>query len=102
MQIKQGVILAGLDIRMRPALIAAERVWKEYGQPEGVTITCGLDGTHSAGSFHYYGLAVDCRTRYWDDMTTADVAQRLRYLLGGDFDVVIHSSHIHIEYDPTP
>lgn len=98
MKIKQGANLRGLDIRIRPALIVADKVWKKHGQE--LVITCGLDGTHSAGSLHYYGLAIDCRTRYFDKTEITIIAKELRETLGKDFDVIVHYSHIHIEYDP--
>jgi hypothetical protein len=102
MKIKDGVIMQGLQIVMRPALIEAERLWKQFGQEEGVTITSALDGEHSAGSLHYYGLAVDFRTHYW----SPDTAKKVWLLLKGklaeispNFDVIYHKTHIHVEWD---
>lgn len=101
MQIKEGVILAGLDIKMRPVLIEAEKIWKRYGREEGVTVTSGLDGTHSAGSLHYYGRALDFRTRYFSDgERNAVFAELVDALDGTLYDFVNHSTHIHVEYDP--
>ena len=100
MKAKKGAVLAGLQIEMRPALIGAEKVWKEYGRKEGVTITCGLDGIHSAGSLHYYGYAVDLRTWWWRWKKKTEIAQVLQLRLGDDFDVVVEKTHIHLEYDP--
>lgn len=97
MKIKQGANLQGLDIRIRPALIIADKVWKEYKQE--LVITCGLNGTHSAGSLHYYGLAIDCRTRYFTTEEIIVIAAKLRNALGFEFDVIVHKTHIHIEYD---
>ena len=101
MKIKDGVILAGLDIKMRPALMAADYIWKLHDQE--LVVTAGLDGAHSAGSLHYYGLALDLRTRYFED-DGAEAAVELQYeldkLCRGGYDVVLHSSHIHVEYDP--
>tara|TARA_R110001583_G_scaffold34551_1_gene115878 strand:- start:26827 stop:27126 length:300 start_codon:yes stop_codon:yes gene_type:complete len=98
MQIKEGASLQGLDIRMRSALITADRIWQQHGQE--LVVTAGLDGTHSAGSLHYYGRAIDLRTRYFDKAAAVAVAGELRDALGSDFDVVLHSSHVHVEYDP--
>lgn len=100
MKIKNGASIQGLDIRMRPALIAADRIWRKLGQE--LVITSGLDGEHSAGSLHYYGLAVDMRNKYFigDDKQVA--ADKLRNSLNDDFDIVTHASHIHVEYDPNP
>ena len=98
MQIKAGVNIQGIDIKVRPILIIADKLWSTYGQE--LVITAGLDGTHSAGSLHYYGLAVDMRTRYFDKATKIKIALELRRRLGYNYDVVLHSSHIHAEYDP--
>ena len=101
MQIKDGVVLAGLDINMRPVLIEAEKIWKRYGRQEGVTVTSALDGVHSAGSLHYYGRALDFRTRYFsDEEKDAVFAELIDSLDGQKYDFVKHSTHIHIEYDP--
>lgn len=98
MKIKEGVILAGLDIRMRPVLIAAERIWQKAGHE--LVVTSGLEGTHSAGSLHYYGLALDFRTHYLNAEQLPELAEKLREALGPDYDVVIEKTHIHVEYDP--
>lgn len=100
MQCKDGVILAGLDLSMRKALIAAEKIWKELGRPEGVTITSALDGVHSAGSLHYYGFAIDLRTRYFTAEQKVAAAQALMLELPVEYEVIMEPTHIHIEYDP--
>ena len=74
----------------------AERIWIENGRKEGITITAGLDGIHSAGSWHYYGLAVDLRTHYFDETRLKKVYQALKASLP-DYDIVLHSTHIHVE-----
>lgn len=100
MQLKEGVQLAGLDIRMRPVLVVADRIWKEHYRPEGVTITSGLDGCHSPGSLHYYGFALDLRTRYFDSEELESVYNSLRRDLDfRKFDVIRCATHIHVEYD---
>ena len=98
MKLKDGVILAGLQIEMRPGLIVADRLWRKYGHE--LVLTCGLNGSHSAGSLHYYGLAVDCRTFYFDPEELLDLFQELKETLPSEFDVVLESDHIHLEYDP--
>jgi len=97
MKQKEDVILAGLDIRMRPALLAADKIWKAYGQE--LVVTAGLEGEHSAGSLHYYGLAVDLRSRYFTETEKRAVMSELATVLGNSFDVIEHTSHIHVEYD---
>lgn len=108
MRIKSGASIQGLDIRMRPVLIAADAVWKHHGQE--LVVTAGLDGEHSAGSLHYYGRAVDFRTNYFDPNVVPQVVDDLREELKRvlawskqphtDYDVVLEKTHIHVEYDP--
>ena len=101
MKIKKGAILSGLNILMRPVLVEGEKIWKTEGKE--FVVTCGLDGTHSAGSLHYYGLAVDLRAKYWGDPGKHTIAAKLRKFLGVNYQVVVHegrNGHIHVEYDP--
>ena len=94
MKIKPGVILSGLDIRMRPVLQSADIIWKNHGQE--LTVTSGLEGTHSAGSLHYYGLAVDFRTYWWSETEALEVAQELQQALP-DHLVIHEATHIHVQ-----
>ena len=98
MRLKDGVSLVGLQIEMRPVLMAAEDIWKSHSREEGVTITAGTDGVHSAASLHPFGYALDFRTHYWKKAEKSKVAQELQDALGDDYDIVIHSTHIHSEF----
>ena len=102
MKLKKGVILAGLNINMRPVLIHAENTWKKYKgyKKSGCVVTAGLDGLHSAGSVHYYGRALDFRIWFLSKAQVKNIAIELRYYLSSDYDVIIHKTHIHVEYDP--
>ena len=98
MKIKRGVIMGGLKLPMRNALVAANIVYRELGKE--LVITSALDGTHSAGSMHYYGYAIDIRTWYFKK-GVAEVAVRLiKNTLGKDYFVLLESNHIHIHYIP--
>jgi len=99
MKTKQGVTLFGLDIKMRPALIAVGRIWRSHGKEAVVTST--TEGEHSDGSLHTFGLAFDVRIRYFaNHAEKLKVAQELiSALIGQQFDVVLEGSHIHIEKD---
>ena len=98
MRSKKGAVLAGLDLRMRVVLKNANQIWSLHGQE--LWVTAGLNGEHSAGSLHYYGLALDFRSRYFDKRTIERIVEELEKSLGKNYDVVIHKSHIHVEYDP--
>lgn len=96
MKIKEGASLQGLDISMRHALIKADKIWNELGQE--LVITSGTDGEHSAGSLHYYGLAVDLRTRYFSDEEKSIAYGRLiKELEWMGYRVISEPTHIHIE-----
>lgn len=96
MKLKDGVILAGLKLEMRIALLMAEDIWASLGQE--LVVTSALDGVHSAGSLHYYGYALDFRTRYFNDQEKRKAFEELVDELP-EFHVIWHDSHIHVEYD---
>lgn len=99
MQIKEGANLQGLHFMTRPMMVQADEVWKNHGQE--LVVTSGLEGTHSAGSLHYCGRALDFRTRFWEREEQEEVYKELRARLSTKaFDVILHKTHIHVEYDP--
>lgn len=67
-------------------------------------VTSIVDGRHSANSLHYRdgkGRAVDFRTRHLPDQETKEAITRaISDALGPEFDVVLESDHVHVEYDP--
>jgi len=98
MQVKDETVnVWGLELCMQKALRLADEIWDDYGQE--LVITSARDGMHSAGSLHYYGRAIDCRTKYFSEEDKKRVFEELQADLGADYDVIWHTSHIHIEYD---
>lgn len=101
---------------MKKAMKVAERIWKAHDRAEGITVTAGKDGVHSAGSWHYYGAAGDLRTNYvdkmyweadnyhdyppeseiWSPAEKREVYDELKGALPG-YDICWHDSHIHME-----
>jgi hypothetical protein len=96
MQIKQGANIAGIRIPLREALMVADNIWTTHGQE--LVVTSGLDGTHSPGSLHYYGYAIDLRTRYFSEEEKRKVFEKLKIRLKEPFRVIYHKTHIHIEW----
>ena len=86
----------GLKVEMQPVLKNAGKIWKGLGQE--LVITSGRDSIHSDGSLHYYGYAADLRSRYFTEEEKRIAAGTLAAELGPDYDVVIHKTHIHAEY----
>jgi hypothetical protein len=96
LKIKEGASLNGLNVAMRPALLEWEKICSAYGVE--CVVTAGTDGEHSAGSMHYYGYAVDLRTRDMTDIQKQTARTNMAAKLGLAFDVVLHKTHLHVEY----
>lgn len=102
-KLKAGVSIEGASWRMFWAAIIADSVYQENGAE--AVITSGADGKHSRTSKHYpennaSGLVEALDFRTWNVLHPGRVALRIREKLGPDYDVVLESDHIHIEYDP--
>ena len=93
--IKHGVDLRGLSPQMAIAYTIACRC---YGQYDCV-ITSANDSKHGPNSLHYKGQALDLRTRHLNGQGLQAVYHKLKESLGEQFDVVLESDHIHLEYD---
>lgn len=106
MKLKNGVLVAGVQ----PETLVAMMVAKDAAELHGVefVVTSVTDGTHKEGSKHYAGRAFDMRTRDLEDPIEREaLASTIRVDLNGkdtnwegEYDVVLESTHIHIEYDP--
>ena len=100
MRIKNGVSLRGIRPETVAGMVIADGVWARHGSE--LVITSVTDSSHSRNSLHYAGLAFDCRI--WDFQDTPgevrSVADDLRDALQDEYDVVIETSHIHVEYQP--
>lgn len=95
MILKHGVKISGIRPELVLALFMAERVYANHG--ERLTITSVLDGEHMMASLHYIGCAADLRrpaTHF------REIADHIRDNLGVEFDVVLNTDHIHIEFQP--
>lgn len=106
LKIKDGSVnIWGLQPQMQPVLKYAEEIWTGLGYP--FVVTSARDGLHSPGSAHYYGYAVDLRTwdangQQLDHPKKAAIASKLRTrlrVINGHYDLVIHETHIHVEFD---
>ena len=74
----------------------ADEVYKKYNHE--LTITSGLEGTHSSSSLHYYGLALDFRTRFFSTAVKNAVYTILNGKLKNSYVVVLEKTHIHIQW----
>lgn len=100
MQLKlkdETVNINGLTLPMIEAIAGAMRVWDAAGM-QTLVITSACDGDHMPGSKHYNGDALDLRSRTLTDAFA--VRDMLQDELGDDYDVILESDHIHVEWDP--
>ena len=101
-----SVNIWGLQVEMQPVLKQAGEIWENFIGVD-LTVTSGRDGIHSLGSLHYYGYAVDLRTwdsegQQIDNDLRHEVVKVLKIVLSEIsqyYDVINHSTHIHVEYD---
>jgi hypothetical protein len=95
---KPGTVLSTRP-EMNYARGIVSQVWRAAGYT--LTVTSGYDGTHGAQSKHGEGLAEDYRTRDVAPATLGTMVEQVRARLGSDYDVVLESDHLHVEFDPT-
>lgn len=91
------VNLDGLTQEMLQALLKACIIWRQHGC-ETIMITSATDGQHMAHSRHYKGDALDLRSRDLPD--SIGMADQLRDSLSDEYDVILETDHIHVEFDP--
>jgi hypothetical protein len=97
--LKPGVRITGIRNEMIFAHVTVASIYADEGYD--CIVTAGTDGSHSRGSEHYKGDALDYRTRHIDDHLALDrIVRRVRDALGAEFDVVKESTHLHVEFDP--
>ena len=96
---KPGVSIRGIQPEMALSACLIASVFAEFNNAECV-ITSATDGKHGPHSHHYKGFALDFRTRHVPEGWHARLHKRLQDALGPEFQVVLHKTHIHVEYDP--
>jgi len=63
-------------------------------------VTSVTDGVHSRTSLHYSGSAVDFRISHIEPGRAKNLVERIRAALTDEFDVVLESDHVHVEFQP--
>lgn len=98
LRLKPGVRVHGLCPEIVLALIAAHAAYQQRGAD--CVLTAGIDSTHKRGSLHYAGRAVDLRTNMLKPGEAQAIAVELQDALGPDFDALLETDHLHLEWDP--
>lgn len=100
-QTKNNVHLGNLEPVMLLALLFLERKFNKLGH--SLVVTSTDDGKHKENSLHYVGLAVDIRIRHIkNELEVGELTDSIQSLLSSldkHFQVILESTHIHIEYD---
>lgn len=95
-KLKSGVSLLGIQPQIVLAILIAESCFQ--GQTMTVTSVTDHAVGRSKSSRHKSGLAFDLRT--YNLQSPELTAESIRDSLGNEFDVVLESDHIHVEWDP--
>lgn len=100
LRLKEGVDLLGLQPQTTFAIMVAWSCYQAVHKDGECVVTSCADGKHSKGSRHYVGLAFDLRIRGLPSTEQATLAEMIKECLTNQYDVVLESDHIHVEYDP--
>lgn len=98
MRLKEGVKILGMSTELLLGLNVADQVYREYKIE--LVITSVVDGRHSKTSLHYSGNGADLRTRNFPEEDHERIRAEIKDRLGEDFDVILESDHIHMEFQP--
>ena len=70
-------------------------IYFEFGE-ETCQLTSGTEGVHGRASLHFPGQGIDLKR----PIAAEQIEVALKVHLGDEFDVVLESDHIHIEFQP--
>ena len=96
MLIKAGVDISRLKPEIRKKLTEIAMILYATEERE-LIVTSTCEGSHAEGSLHYANLAIDIRQKRKSNLAFNEIKRQL----GKDYNVVLKTDHIHIEYDPT-
>lgn len=98
--IKPGVSLNGLEPEMWEAVSRVGRIYKERGYLCWVTGGTELAPGRTPTSLHPKGQAIDFGTVARGVSDPKPLEADITAVLGPQYDVVLESDHIHVEFDP--
>lgn len=98
MKIKSGVDIKGIQPEIVVGLIVSNDVYRSATAE--FRLTSALEGVHMVGSKHGIGQAIDIGIRDLSSDKVLNMFAALKLNLGEQFNVVLESDHIHIEFDP--
>lgn len=98
--LKPGVAYSkdGITLDLLDGLLGAAHVYGQHGYD--FVVTSLGDGVHKENSLHYVGRAADLRVRHVPAEKRQALLRAIRAALTPQYDVILESDHIHLEYDP--
>lgn len=95
---KPGVKINGI----KPELVFANQVVSSVFHHFGYSCQCtsGLEGKHSKKSKHYTGYGADYGIKHVKPDDVEKVYNMICEQLTDEFDIVLETTHIHVEFDP--
>ena len=96
MLIKIGVDTSRLNREIRRILPTIDNIYQRQTDREAA-VTSTYEGNHGLNSLHYCNDAIDLRL---PRKKLSEIVDELEMQIGGKYDVVVESDHLHIEYDP--
>ena len=97
MRFKEGVTINGVKPEVVLALTVCNGIYANYGQD--MVVTSITDGIHGKNSLHYVGFAFDLRTKNFQYSADIDlVVKDIKEYLTEEFDIILESDHIHVEF----
>lgn len=97
-KIKEGVIINGIKPEMMLVITIAQEFYKDLKIDCVITSCC--DGKHSSTSLHYVGYALDFRTRNMNNFQQKLLLESLKNQLTKEYDIILESNHLHVEFQP--
>lgn len=96
MTLKSNVRFGDGSIAILSAMMVVEGVYRELNVE--FVVTSFNDSTHMKNSLHYADRAFDIRTKTLPPNSAQAVKDKIQNRLTADFDVVLESDHIHVEF----
>ena len=97
MLIKAGVDISKLNPQIRKALTPLPKLWGD--ETHELVVISTYEGMHRPSSLHYHNDAVDLRWPVFG-LGQKPFLEKIKRLLGDDFNVMAEGPHVHVEYDP--
>lgn len=98
--IPEGASIRGLRQEILHACDVAGEVYESEGFRCELSPNGEAGGTHGVGSLHYNFLACDFRTKDIPPNRRQFIRDKIKAVLGAEYDVVLESTHLHCEFQP--